>query len=98
LHETADKESRDLTAEERVQFDTLLSDADALETQITTIQGERERLLTAEQKTLSAGANQAEKPQTSMATADKSMKRAEFEKLPHAERTAFMRSGGRTED
>ena len=96
LHETADKENRDLTAEERTQFDTLLSEAETLAVQITTIQDERERLLASEQKTFTQSANQAEKP--AAAAGPKLMKRAEFEKLSHAERAAFMRSGGQTED
>lgn len=90
----ADTEERDFSAEERSEFERVMGEVDSITVQITTITDERNRLMNAE-KTLTGTPGQAEKPATS---ASKLMKRADFEKLSHAERAAFMRSGGQTED
>lgn len=95
LHETADAESRDLTTEERAEFDLLLSEAEALAAQIEMIQTERARLTAAENMDLKA----LDEPQKPVATSDpKTLKRAEFDELSPKARAAFVKSGGKIND
>jgi hypothetical protein len=95
LHELAEVELRDLTADEHSQFGQLMDEADALEGQIKTIQDERARLRAA-QNSLDAAASVAEKPEP--AAQSKVMKRSAFGALSPAEQSTFIRSGGRLSD
>jgi signal peptide peptidase SppA len=91
----ADTEDRDLNEDERKEFTEALDQADALEADITRIQGERERLRkAAEQKFVT---NEPEKPGDSKA-GTKVMKRADFNKLDSTAQAAFVKGGGKIED
>lgn len=92
LHNQAETENRDLSAEERAEFGRLMDEADALASQIETIRAERERL-SAAQSSLSNVGDAAEKP--AAPTTPKTLKRTEFDALPMAERSAFVRGGGK---
>jgi ClpP class serine protease len=93
--DTADAESRDLTEDERADFNTCLEKAEELDKQISRIQDERERLRNAaERKFLD---NKAEKPGDSP-DKPKTMKLAEFNALDPKERLAFVKAGGKVTD
>lgn len=100
LADTADKESRDFTDEERAEFVQLLGEAEstgevgALDTQIETIQGERERLRAAADRKFTTGPGPQKPENTSAST----MKRADFEKLDETAQAAFIRGRGKLED
>jgi hypothetical protein len=94
LHETADEENRDLSVEERAEFERLMTETESLSTQIGVIQDERARLMAAEGKDLS-GSDAPEKP---VAANSKLMKRDAFNQLSQADRAVFMRGGGKIED
>jgi signal peptide peptidase SppA len=95
ITEAADKEERDLTEDERKEFGETMDQVEALDGQITRIQGERERLRTAAEKKFVT--KETEKPSDSEA-GSKVMKRAEFEKLTPAAQGAFIKNGGKVED
>ena len=100
LADTADKEARDFTDEERAEFVQLLGEAEstgevgALDVQIEQIQGEREKLRAAAEKKFTVGPG----PQKPENTSANSMKRADFEKLDDAAQAAFIRNRGKLED
>jgi hypothetical protein len=101
LVDTADKENRDLTDDERAEFNEIVGVGEdggkiaALDAQIEKIQGERERLRAAAEKKFAD--SKAEKPSDTKADANV-MKRAEFNKLESTAQAAFMRGGGKLED
>ena len=100
LADTADKENRDFTDEERAEFVQLLGEGEstgeigALDVQIKKIQGERERLRVAAEQKFTTGPG----PQKPESTSANSMKRADFEKLDEAAQAAFIRGKGKLED
>lgn len=95
IADAADAENRDLTDQERADFNAALDAADALDVQISRIQGERERLRgAAERKFLES---KTEKPGDSQAM-PKTMTLAEFNKLSPADRLAFSKAGGKVTD
>ncbi len=99
LVDAADKENRDMTAEERKEFEEILGAGDdggqvgALDAQIEQIRGERSKLKAAAEKKFIGG--NPEKPSDAGAS---KMKRADFDKLDAAAQSAFMRGGGKLED
>ena len=99
LVEAADNENRDLTDDERKEFNELMGTAenpgqvDALDAKIITIQGERERLRTAAGKQFSIPT--AEKPEPGKSNV---MKRADFDKLNPGLQAAFVKGGGTIEE
>ena len=98
LHEKAEGETRDLTPEERAEFDRLMGESETLATQISTLQAEREKLLAAESKVL-VGSKASDEPEKPVSGANpKLMKRSQFDALSQAERTLYMRNGGQIED
>lgn len=94
IQELAEKESRDLTVEEREQFNGLMDESDALKAQIETIQKERERLSTAK-LSLEMPGSEPVKPESS---AQNQIKRADFNKLNPKEQARFIKQGGKIED
>lgn len=100
LTEAADKESRDFSEAERVEFEEIMGKGDetgklgALDAQIETIQAEREKLRAAAEKKFSPV--EAEKP--APAGQPSVMKRDEFDKLNPAARMAFLKANGKVED
>lgn len=100
LVEAADNESRDLTEEERQEFEGIMGVGEdwgqvgALDAQITRIQDEREKLRAAAEKKFGA-VPEAQKPDAQNANV---MKRADYEKLNPAAKAAFAKNGGKIED
>ena len=90
----ADAQDRDLNEEERKEFTEAMDQADALEADITRIQGERNRLRAAAERKFVH--NEPEKPGDSKA--DARMKRADFNKLDTGAQAAFIKAGGKVED
>lgn len=101
LVQVAEREERDFSDAERAEFEALLGTADApggqigaLDAKIEQVQGERERLRLAGEKSFAAVP--AQKPEA--ASGAKAMKRAEFTALEPNAQAAFVRGGGRVED
>lgn len=100
LVETADKEARDLTDEERKEFAELLGIGDehgkvgALDAKIEQIQAEREWLRSAAEKKFVTA--KEEKPKEGETV--KALKRAEFNKLDPTVQSAYVKGGGKVED
>lgn len=101
LVDIADKENRDMTDEERAEFNEIMGVGEdggkiaALDAQIEKIQGEREKLRAAAEKKFAD--SKAEKPSDSN-TGDKVMKLADFNKLSPEGRLAFSKAGGKLVD
>jgi capsid assembly protease len=103
LVETADKEGRDFSEEERAEFVKLLGEGSAageigaLDAKIEQVQGEREKLRAAAAKSFggSPAGNESVKPD---GKGSNSMKRSEFDNLDPAARAAFVKNNGKIED
>lgn len=95
LVDTADNEVRDLTEEERVEFNQSLDQVAELDVQIEQIQGEREKLRAAAEKKFVVST--AEKPSDSNAN-KKVISRAEYNNLSPEDRLAFSKAGGKITD
>ena len=100
LVDVADKEERDLTTEERAEFEQLLGSGEstgevgALDKQIEQIQGEREKLRAAAEKKFVT--TSPVKPSEN--TDAKTMKLDEYNKLSPEDRLAFSKAGGKLTD
>ena len=98
LVEMADKEERDFTDEEREEYQAILGTGEEtgkigeLDARIDQLQDERERLRNAAAKRF--GQAESEKPESK----GKVMKRDKFNALSQAERTAYIKAGGKVED
>jgi signal peptide peptidase SppA len=103
LVDAADKESRDMTDEERAEFNEIMGVGDnpgqlaELDVQIERIQGEREKLRAAAEKKFTSAGKDAEKPSDTNA-GDKAMKLEEYNKLSPEQRLAFVKAGGKLID
>ncbi len=96
LTELADNEGRNLNDEERAEFEGCLSEADALAAEVTQFNDDRAKLRAALELEISAPATpKAEKNEP--ATDPKRKTRAEFDALSAAEKSAFVKVGGKIE-
>jgi signal peptide peptidase SppA len=99
LFDNADKENRDMTDAERVEFNQIMGEGEsagevgALDAQIARIEGEREKLRAAAEKKFTNG--KTEKPESG---ASGTMKMADFRKSSPADQMAFIKNGGKLED
>ena len=92
LTQLCDAEARDFTEEERAEFDSALTDVEALDARIEKIQTERARLTALTSKKFEVDAERpAPEPKTSM-------KRSEFNALNASAQAAFVRGGGKIQD
>lgn len=94
IHDLADSELRDLSAEERQNFGALMGQVETLAELISALQDERERLNQAE----SVLASKSSEPQRPDGQAVKTLTRVEFDALSHSERAIYARGGGKVTD
>jgi signal peptide peptidase SppA len=101
LVQEADQAGRDLTDEERAEFQQLLGEGEsagevgALDAKIDQVETERAKLKAAAERNFVDGFR-PEKPAQMAVT--KSMKRVEFEALNAMDKAAFVKGGGKVED
>lgn len=92
LTQLCDAEVRDFTEEERAEFDSALTDVEALDARIEKIRAERARLTALTSKKFEVD---AERPTVEPKT---SMKRSEFNALNASAQAAYVRGGGKIQD
>lgn len=102
--DTAEKEGRDLNEQERADFDRIMGTEEnpgelpELDARIEKMIADREKVRQAAEKKFSASALDPKGPEKPEGDTSKSIKRAEFNKLPADQQAVFVKGGGKITD